>query len=422
MKEYLKRENLVCEMEFKKEILLFLIFIQIVAVLFLGFNMVKDTYLSNNSYKCKECNIVLIIIDTVRADHISFYGYHKNTTPNLDSLAKKGVFFNQAISQGSWTATSVPSLITSRYPSTIEVYLFSDTNILAREIPTLPKVLQKKGYRTAFISSHPLLFVEEVGMFETFIKSDGAKADNLTNEAIQWIRENGEDRFFLQLHYMDVHDIPFFGNQTTLEEGISMYDEALTFTDSNINRLIEELNKLGIEDKTIIVFTSDHGEGINDHEQLFEHSAYLYDYLINVPLIIYNPKAKITGYNVDCQVQLVDIVPTMLNILGVKEQESFQGKNLFQYTQFDVCTDSSISEHIQFEFYPDDAIYLYELKSFRVGKWHLIQNLSSEKEPFELYNLEEDARELNNLIDNYTELKPELNTEIIKRIENRTLI
>ena len=124
MKEYLKRENLVCEMEFKKEILLFLIFIQIVAVLFLGFNMVKDTYLSNNSYKCKECNIVLIIIDTVRADHISFYGYHKNTTPNLDSLAKKGVFFNQAISQGSWTATSVPSLITSRYPSTIEVYLF----------------------------------------------------------------------------------------------------------------------------------------------------------------------------------------------------------------------------------------------------------------------------------------------------------
>ena len=154
-------------------------------------------------------NVILIVIDGLRADHLTPYGYSRNTSPFLDELASRSVLFENAISQSSWTKTSVASLLTSLYPDAHGVR--SPTDVLPASARILPEVLQEHGYRTFAIHGNPWL-EERFGFdqgFDDFRFTHWNKetfdAEKLNDQALRWLEENSGPPFFLYLHYMDVH-------------------------------------------------------------------------------------------------------------------------------------------------------------------------------------------------------------------------
>ncbi len=361
----------------------------------------------SEDYKCSDCNVILITIDALRPDHLGCYGYEKNTSPNIDKLAKEGVLFTQAISQGSWTATSLPSLITSSYPSTSGIFYWNQVFPL-NSIDILPKLLKSKGYNTAFISAHSIIFKGNPDMFDFSKKINGAKADRIVQETELWIENNQNNPFFIWLHLMDLHDVPAPGPEERpiildsiyVDKYTSMYDEKLRYVDVQLKDLLEKLDFLGITESTLIIISADHGEGINDHGLFFDHSMYLWDSLIMVPLIIYYPQPFLQNKTIDCQVQLIDIAPTICDFLKIKKPITFEGKTLFSFEDNkSFCSTYAFSEHQQIDETDDKGNLLYTKVSVRSSDWKLIYTYNQHSKKYELYNLKNDPKELNDIVD-----------------------
>ena len=400
-------------------------------------------------------NILLITIDALRADHLGCYGYARNTSANIDRLAKEGVRFTQAISQSTLTIPSLPSLMTSLYPSQHGITkIFQTSSIIA---PTLAGILKENNYHTGAIIAH---FLEHTGIKKGFDSAvfvsplDYAyTSDKVTKKAINWINQNRDKRFFLWLHYMDPHE-PFtpphpydeiFLSEKSKENGkeflkkkyywvdpslkpsslilppitiqtgrgnlneedkeyyIAQYDGEIRFTDEQIGLLLDELKKLGLKKKTLLIVSADHGENLADYNNYFAHGINLNDNQLKVPLIItYHglPGNKI----IKRQVQLIDIMPTILDILGIKKDITIEGKSLlpFIFSKEDAAGQYAFSE------------LFGVMTSIRTDDWKLI--FYSDKNRYELYNLKSDPDERNNLAESKSEklesLKKELNNWI----------
>lgn len=356
-------------------------------------------------------NILLITIDALRPDHLSCHGYKRNTSPNIDKLARKGVLFTQAISQASWTCPSIHSLITSTYPSTHGGYFWDQ--VFPDSIPILPQILKEKGYYTGFISGHGGLskiggFSQQV--FDTFEDIFSAKSDEITQKAMLWLQKNRNTRFFLWIHYMDTHDgsigVPeekhFIKNITSEEINTYTlrYDKAISYVDSQISGLLRELKEIGLYKNTLIIITADHGEEMGEHNLCFTHGGFLWDSVIKVPLIIFYqslfPKDKI----ITQQVQLIDIAPTICDILKVKKPKSFEGRSLLPLIKGEnIYSTYAFSEHKENKGDLSAGDWIYTKLSIRTLEWKLFYTYTLQSKEYELYNLKADPQELHNLVE-----------------------
>lgn len=296
----------------------------------------------------KKPNVVLIVMDTLGAQHMGAYDPSLTTTPNLDELAADGKRFTRAYSSAPWTQPSIASLFTSQMPSNHLVRGLADT--LAPEQNTLAEYLSEQGYRTqGFISN--LLIKQGFGFGQGFLGyneraeqgHDGITSERITDAAIRWLDKRSQEPFFLFLHYFDPHALyhehPDFrqasGYEGPLEPAMGiwetrdlrpeltaddvdyltgLYREEIAFTDHHIGRFLDHLEAKGLDDDTLVIFTSDHGEEFMQHGWI-GHTRSLYNELVHIPLIVRYPGVVPPGVT-DTPVSLIDVLPTVMELVA----------------------------------------------------------------------------------------------------------
>lgn len=297
------------------------------------------------------CNVILIVVDTLRADHLGCYGYFRNTSPNIDAFSENSIIFKNAISQAPWTTASVASMLTSLYPS--ELGIREKAIVLDESLWTLSELFKENGYQTKGIISH-LLVSRELGFHQGFDDYDEENSrghmhissPSITEKAISFLREHRDDKFFLFLHYFDPHynyimhrkynfysdydgpirnrmpikklraKIPSM-NGDDLKYVKAAYDSEIRFVDEHIGKLFIKLKKLGLYENTLIVFTADHGEEFLEKSNWIGHSTQVFQEMVHVPLIIKLPgngKKRI----IDRFTELINLMPTIADYLGFK--------------------------------------------------------------------------------------------------------
>lgn len=294
-------------------------------------------------------NLLLITIDALRADHLGSYGYARPTTPRLDALARDGVRYARAYTNAPMTVPSLPQMLASRY--------FPD-----RGQPTLATQLFAGGVPVtkAIVNNIFLNLWLTFRSRETFdvVTAAPLQAEQITRAAIRWLDARGGDRFALYLHYLDTHTpyhvpAPWAGrfvdpayrgpidvvfrdadsaraarfDAADRQRIVDLYDGTIAYVDAAIGALIDALETRGLLANTLVVITADHGEELWDHGAFF-HGQSLYDELLHVPLIVRLPGAAAAGTVVDATVRAVDIVPTIVDGLGLPSLLESAGKSL----------------------------------------------------------------------------------------------
>ncbi len=303
-------------------------------------------------------SIVLIIIDTLRADHLSCYGYERNTSPVIDSLANSGILWEYASAQASWTLPATSSIwtgLTSRAHGARMDVSTGEVFGLDPAMPVLPMILKGRGYRTAgffnvYLLSADFGFHRGFDTFDCRENGDGMAAETV-DDAISWLEEVKQDGpFFLAVHLFDVHDPydppePFdrlFSPEGTLGETAwevtpegavarpqqcdhleRLYDGEISWVDSELGRLLSELRNLGLSDNTLVVLTADHGEEFLEHGY-FGHGRTLYQETVHVPLIMSGPGIDAGVVNPGVVGQY-DILPSIMDYCGIPVPEGVEG-------------------------------------------------------------------------------------------------
>lgn len=414
-------------------------------------------------------NILLITVDTLRADHLGTYGYDPSISPHIDALARRGIYFQNASAQSSWTLPSVASMLTGMYPTELDIYSWRGLRMQPRLDPlrtTLAELLQSGGYRTQAYLTNAWLTVENsfeqgfanfVGFREaepfdlqelrwrplvglawrsTFLRRaiQGSHellfAPRLTTAndsryvsryGVDFLREHRGERFFLWLYYMEPHTTyapsqPFpslpagvsasqLNTLQTLDfwdlvdNGallvpaeqraalVSLYDGEIHDVDAALGLVLDELERLGLADRTLVVLHSDHGEEFLDHGG-YGHGTTMYDELLRVPLIVAGPGIVNPGRTVAEPVQLLDVLPTLLEAAGVTPPPESHGRSLWPLLRGAELAEVPIySEMIHSS--PN------ELKAVRYQGWKLIYHFATDE--VELYDLRADPGEQVNL-------------------------
>jgi arylsulfatase A-like enzyme len=448
-------------------------------------------------------NIVLITSDSLRADHLGIYGYDPEISPNIDALAARGVVFEQAMAQSSWTAPSMASFVTSLHPTELGIHfqrdLAADLRIDEMRV-TLAEALHDAGYRTqayttnghivtangyhqgfdnfADVRLRPLSFdllklhqhtlawlaceapkkilrTDSVcrlfdwgydQLFDPPLLLEKKNGPQITAQARDFLRQQGDGRFFLWLYYLDPH-IPYNPQQpfrpfpaevtpdrekflrsltflelsgediirpVDLQGLLSLYDGEIAEVDALVGEVLAELEKLGLQDRTLVVFLSDHGEEFYDHED-FTHGHTMYDELLHVPLVISGPGIEAAGQSVETQVRLLDLVPTLCEIAGAHTPGEARGRSLMPFLRGEEMDElPAFSETLHTS--------IFEKKSVRYNGYKLIYDV--ERERVELYDVRQDPREQVNLAESKPEIVgamlPDLKTWIVQSAQTAT--
>lgn len=310
-----------------------------------------------------EPNILLIVVDTLRADHLETYGYSRKTMPIARQLANEGVQFDNAFSQAPWTGSSMTSLFTSVYPST-HGFLYNTlggttSNFVNQNLVTLAEALGEGGYhRVGHVTN--LYVSRKMGFaqgFDKFLEHEHlADADAVTSAAINdlngWAKKS-ESPLFMYVHYMEPH-CPYsppadykktFESESQplpptykiprhidigsrdLADYRNSYDEEILFANDQISRLLDELKKLSLEENTLVILTSDHGEELFERGN-FGHGRTFHDEVLHIPLILRFPAKIPANKKIDTIVELVDVMPTVLDLADLQAPEQMQGSSL----------------------------------------------------------------------------------------------
>lgn len=328
-------------------------------------------------------NVLLISIDTLRADHVGCYGYSKDTTPNIDRLTEEGIIFENAISQSNRTLPSHISMMTSLYPETHRVLCHGgqDSGLcmdapftlnLSQKVITLAEILREQNYTTAEIVAVGLLGPKtnfSQGFSEVYPAHSRKPAERVNTEALRWFESfknraasGGDMRFFLFVHYFDPHssrrgsklpyDSPFNTrycesykgslagcdlsrmnqegralSKEDLEHLIALYDGGVAYADEYVGKLLDHLKDSGYLDKTLVIVTSDHGEQFNEHGNFLHNQVYKQE--MHIPLIVKFPRGwsgRYRGTRISLRVRSIDIAPTILDVLGMS-YEKMQGES-----------------------------------------------------------------------------------------------
>ena len=284
-------------------------------------------------------NVVLFAPDTVRRDHLSCYGYHRETTPNLDELAKRSVILRGHIANSGWTLPQYMTMHTGLYPLTHGMTLLKGNPPLSPKIMTIAEVLKEQGYATVGFTSSNGYLHPELGYgrgFDKYLWKLGYNqaAERIVDNAIDWINKFGRrKKFFLFIQINDTHE-PFnppkpFDSMWG-DEYINKYDEEITHVDYHFGRLVEEIERLGMGENTLIVYTSDHGTEFWEHGFL-EKKVNLYNEVLHIPLVMYCPSLLPEGKIMDGLVATVDLFPTILDILNIPLKTVTQGRSFLPY-------------------------------------------------------------------------------------------
>lgn len=409
-------------------------------------------------------NVVLITIDTLRADHLGCYGYHRNTTPNIDKFARSGTLFDNAVVQIPETLPSLVSIMTGTYP--IDHGVRANGFEFLSKYKTLAELLKDKDYLTAAFVSTCVLSAE-LGIDRGFDHFDDRFPDKLlwkgncqrtaektTKAVIEWLQVKPRVPFFLWVHYMDPHSLyrppwpyderflsePYNGiitnepmqflkitkneialAQQDIDYMVALYDGEIAFMDSQVGKLLDALDLSGSGKHTLVVFTADHGESLGEHNYFFTHGDYLYENQLKVPLVVRHPSFP-ANKKIKELVQSVDITPTILDLVNLPCSSDMRGKSLLPciltddeagptlaFSESDYCRSSSVR--------PCSPIgILGKLYSLRTDKWKYIHNPAGD---CELYNIVHDLGEQNNVIDEEREIADRFASQVNDLIERR---
>ncbi|NUQ83852.1 MAG: sulfatase [Anaerolineales bacterium] len=402
-------------------------------------------------------NVIVIVVDTLRADHLSSYGYDRDTSPFMDSLAAEGVRFENAISPSSWTQPVHASMLTGRY--TYETQ--AETQPLDDTYPTIGEVMQASGYRTGGFSANTLFFTRRQGHGRGFMHFEDnyqsvpdaffnsslygyifdfyglrkvlnyegvptrVLASDINRSVLDWIDRDTNKPFFVFMNYFDVHDpytppepyrskyasVPNPGGLVNgfmeryapsltpeqIRSEIDAYDGSISYVDDQIKNLFGELETRSLLENTIVIVLSDHGESFGEHG-LLQHSASLYLDEIHVPLIVWNPAYIPAGKTIDAPVSLTSLPSTILSLVNAKDNP-FPGPSLATLMFSDeIPADwpDPISELAKMEGAAEVNPSTHGAMKSVVGAE--MQYIHHEAFGEELYNWREDPQETNNLV------------------------
>jgi choline-sulfatase len=338
-------------------------------------------------------NVLLITLDTTRADHIGAYGYRRAQTPNLDRLAASGVLFERAIAAAPITLPAHVSLLTGVYPFTHGVRN-NGSFALGQDRPTLATVLHAAGYRTAaFVSAFVL--DRRYGLARGFDDYDDRvelerRGEVTTAAAEAWLAANAPAGrpFFLWVHLYDPHD-PYDPPPPFRESFATQpYDGEIAYDDQNVGRLLTRLGQLELEPSTVVAIVGDHGESLGEHGEA-THAMFVYDAAVRVPLVLSAPGRLAAGRRVRAPVRAVDVAPTLLALAGQPAMTGSEGVSLLPLVDGRAAgSPAAYSE----TYFPRLFMNWSELRSIQDDRWKYI-----EAPRRELYDLANDPAETTNL-------------------------
>jgi arylsulfatase A-like enzyme len=411
--------------------------------------------------------VILILMDAVRPDHISTYGYERNTSPRVDALAAKGAVFEGAVSQAPWTLSSLATVMSSTFPSQHGAKRREGRNVAMKSGEgTFVEVLQSGGYRTCAMSTarlyRPQLGLEQ-GFGESYVIGgpdnvlEKVAAMELGSAAITWLRQHRDEKCFLVIHHYDTHYPyrasaacanrfdPDYNGEYRLRFGDSslrilkkarvgrlseigltdgdirhikaLYDCEIVRTDTSIGMLVDSLEAWGGLDRSMIIITADHGEEFLEHGSV-DHGQTVYEESIRVPLVFFSPSCVDAGLRIPDQVGLIDIGPTVLEAVGLETPADFEGRSLMPYmsSRFEAGEMDLRPSGVPYSCYVAEAVaHRPERKALRCPPWKMILD------PFfgtvELYNLDDDPLEASDLASAQPEIAAQLLDILLSAME-----
>jgi arylsulfatase A-like enzyme/predicted Zn-dependent protease len=359
--------------------------------------------------------IVLISVDTLRADRLPAYGYSGVKTPAIDALRWDGILFERAYTHIPLTLPAHISLLTGLLPPDHGVRDNLGYRVDAAATPLLQQTLKEAGYATgAGVSALVLqrstgiatgfdFFQDDIEFATTDVGIQSLQRPGAeTLDAVRpWLRSVADGSFFLFFHIFEPHT-PYEPPPEHASRYPSPYDGEVAAADEVVGNLLDELRSLGVYQKAMIVFLSDHGEGLGDHGE-DEHGLFLYRSTLQVPLIIKLPRGQRAGQTADYPVQLIDVVPTLVSALGLPRGEQLKGTPLLARPRPDPRDDPIYAE----TFFPRLHFGWSDLAALIAGRHHFIDAPQPE-----LYDLLQDPDEANNLIGRKPELETDLRTAL----------
>jgi arylsulfatase A-like enzyme len=393
-------------------------------------------------------NVLLITIDTLRDDHCSSSGYERPTTPHLEELSRQGARMALAYSPTSTTGPTHASIFTSLYP--IAHGVIKNGLSLGPSFTTLAGTLRERGYDTAGVVSSFVLdtkfgysrgfdfYDDDFDPQETSLprkKFEGhdveggfdQRATTTTRKALEQLERlgGGERPFFLFVHYFDPHapyDAPESwverfraaeSDEGSLSATIDAYDAEIAYTDDAVGALLDRLREIGLEDDTLVIVTSDHGEGLMQHGHP-THGVQIYEEAVRVPLIFRLPGRIASGRVFHEPVELLDLAPTILDLLGSAPVDGLHGRNLAQTLAGDAPLDPQRPVHLHRRHYRARMMGEIPVRGQKFGvrleQWKYIE--SDDKESKELFDLESDPGERNNVYESNVDVGRSLSERI----------
>ena len=355
-------------------------------------------------------NVLLIVIDTLRADHLSLYGYERRTCPNLEKLAEGATLFTNAVCSSTWTVPAHASLFTGKYPFEHGAHNLKSDNYevgtLKKEHVTLAEIFRKEHFSTCAIIGNAAYLAEAFGLhqgFEEYRCDHFRRAPAIAGEAIAWMEKH--PHFFLFLNFLEPHhpnrpsppyDTAFPGKlegfsredhkgerltQAQHAHVLSQYDGEILLTDFHMGKIFDAMKKSKSWDDTLIVVTSDHGELLGERNR-YGHRKPPYEPLLRIPLLIKFPGQR-ESRRVDGYFQLVDIMPMILRLLDLPLPEEVKGRGK-----------PGPAERVFSQYYLSEGGTVF---SVRDGTYKLLVKAVESGRTYELYNLERDPEETVNL-------------------------
>ncbi len=394
--------------------------------------------ITHRHFEPNKPNVLLIVLDTLRADKLGCYGYSRETTPHIDAFAQSSTLFENVYAQSSWTFPSHASLFTSLYPGEANSDSRQPSVILGERYKTMAEMLRRQGYLTAaFTGDLSLNGASGISQgFNDYREAKNFTAFNfeITSEWYQtFVKKNEANPWFVFLHSYSCHlpsDHEHYLDYRTLARteadwvGIQhdRYDGGVRYADVFVNDALTFLEERGLLDSTLVIITSDHGEDLGDRGYpLYHHHGHsLHDELTRVPLIMRLPGALPTGKRVETQVRLIDLLPTVLDILGMDNAAWLRGASLSPVIDGQETGDRFA--------YSEEMRYGVEQKSLRDGRYAFLWIPDKNDRRFKgyngwdipvpptyrLYDILKDPGERNNLADRFPERVETMQKQIEK--------
>ncbi len=385
---------------------------------------------SDEPIKAAPQNLLLVLFDAASPFHLGCYGYSRSTSPNIDSVAKSGILWENAISPAVYTRAAFPSIMTGLYPESHGV--LSYTPRLQTKTNTMARAFRSAGFETAIFSSNPNASIHEGNDYGFRhvanlwrkgphpMDENPVMADEFEEPFADWLDQVRSRRFFAYLHIREPHwpyiapaDFQsrfaresYAGNSDKEKADVAGYDSSLAFADSQFGKILHHLDSLGLTDKTMIGITADHGEGLGQHNR-WGHMFPVYEEQIRVPLIFRIPESGLKNVRLREAVATIDLMPTVIDLFGLSRRHSaFDGISLLPVLRGATPPSRSLFAQAHQE----------KFHCIRSTEYKYIRSMEAGKERDELFLLNQDPQELQDRSRDFPILTSYLKKELAKNL------